>query len=98
MATCKDCIHGKACAEMLKAMGYNVSEDFQGSAERCDTFKNKADFVEAKQGVWIISCDGYYPYCNQCGYEPKYPMDGSDNRTPHCPNCGAKMRKECEKQ
>ena len=46
MATCKDCIHEKACTEMLKAQGYEVSADYKGNADRCDTFKNKADVVE----------------------------------------------------
>lgn len=48
------------------------------------------------EGVWIICCDGYYPYCSNCGYEPERPMTHNDNRTPYCPNCGAKMRKEYE--
>lgn len=48
-------------------------------------------------GVWIINPDGYYPYCSECGYEPIRPLGNDDNRTPHCPNCGAKMRKECER-
>lgn len=48
-----------------------------------------------KQGIWIISCDGYYPYCNQCGYEPERPCIHDDNRTPFCPNCGSPMKKEC---
>lgn len=55
-----------------------------------------ANVVEIKQGEWIICCDGYYPYCSLCGYEPKRPMGNYDNRTPYCPNCGAKMRKEWE--
>ena len=47
------------------------------------------------RGTWVINPDGYYPYCNQCGYEPPYFM-GKDNRTPYCANCGANMRKEVE--
>ena len=49
----------------------------------------------AKQGVWRIDCDGYYPYCNQCGYEPPY-VSGKDMRTLYCPICGAEMKKEGE--
>lgn len=56
-----------------------------------------ADVVEVKHGIWVINPDGYYPYCNQCGYEPRRPLGDYDNRTPYCPNCGAKMRKEWEK-
>lgn len=46
------------------------------------------------EGVWIINPDGWYPYCSECGYEPKWSKE--DNRTPTCPNCGRKMRKEYE--
>ena len=56
----------------------------------------EADVAEIKHGVWIIDCDGYYPYCSLCRYEPERTASYSDNRTPYCPNCGAKMKKECE--
>ena len=36
-------------------------------------------------GHWIISCDGYYPYCSNCKEEPKGGM------SKFCPNCGAEM-------
>ena len=36
---------------------------------------------------WIISSDGYYPYCSECKSEPK-----SGEMTDFCPNCGADMR------
>ena len=37
-------------------------------------------------GRWIISSDGYYPYCSNCKKEPK-----SGEMTPFCPSCGSKM-------
>ena len=40
-------------------------------------------------GRWIISSDGYYPYCSNCKKEPK-----SGDMTPYCPHCGAKMDME----
>ena len=40
-----------------------------------------------KQGHWIISSDGYYPYCSECKVEPK-----SGEMTDFCPFCGADMR------
>lgn len=40
-----------------------------------------------KQGHWIISSDGYYPYCSECKSEPK-----SGEMTDFCPSCGADMR------
>jgi hypothetical protein len=39
--------------------------------------------------VWLVSSDGYHPYCSNCHYEPesiRMPM------TPFCPNCGRRMR------
>ena len=39
-----------------------------------------------KQGHWIISSDGYYPYCSECKSEPK-----NGEMTDFCPSCGAKM-------
>ena len=46
--------------------------------------------------TWIISSDGYYPYCSNCGYEPPYTKE--DNRTPYCPKCGEKMELENRNQ
>lgn len=91
--TCKDCIHHDTCVivEHLSDKDEDYYTEFG-----CEDFKNKANFVEIKQGEWRICCDGYYPYCSLCGYEPKRPMGSYDNRTPYCPNCGAKMRKEWE--
>lgn len=42
-----------------------------------------------KQGHWIISSDGYYPYCSECKSEPK-----SGEMTDFCPSCGAYMIKK----
>lgn len=35
---------------------------------------------------WIISSDGYYPYCSECRKEPE-----SGKMTDYCLNCGARM-------
>ena len=35
---------------------------------------------------WMISSDGYYPYCSVCKREPK-----GGNMTAFCPNCGSYM-------
>jgi endogenous inhibitor of DNA gyrase (YacG/DUF329 family) len=40
---------------------------------------------------WVISSDGYYPYCSECGYRPK-------EMTRYCPDCGRMMRGSNEKQ
>ena len=45
MVTCKECFHEKVCKDMLGAMGYEVSDDYKGDADRCDTFINKVDVI-----------------------------------------------------
>lgn len=45
-----------------------------------------ADVAPVVHSKWEICCDGYYPYCKNCGEEPK-----SGKMTKFCPNCGAKM-------
>lgn len=39
-----------------------------------------------KCGRWLISSDGYYPYCSECKTEPKNGI-----MTKFCPSCGIKM-------
>ena len=61
-----------------------------------DAMDNVDDWLDAQttltlddlrpHGRWVISCDGYYPYCSNCKQEPK-----SGDMTPFCPDCGAKM-------
>ena len=71
MATCKDCIHEKACTEMLKAQGYEVSADYKGNADRCDTFKNKADVVEVVR-------------CKDCKhFQPEFVLTNDGERRPY---------------
>ncbi len=48
-----------------------------------------ADVQEVRRGNWIINSDGYYPYCSECGSEPK-----SGELTLYCSYCGAIMDKE----
>lgn len=43
MATCKDCFHWEACKAMAETMGFRISDDFHGCADRCKTFVNAAD-------------------------------------------------------
>lgn len=35
---------------------------------------------------WEINCDGYYPYCSNCCYEPP-----RDQISKFCPECGCAM-------
>lgn len=62
MATCKDCVHWRACKAMLEVMGYSVSGDFAGSAERCDTFVPTADLVEVVRCKDCQYCKIHYPF------------------------------------
>ena len=50
--TCKDCIHKRLC--VVKAFP-DMFENTKWDKERCDQFKNKADFVEVVR-------------CNDCKY------------------------------
>ena len=81
MATCKDCIHEEACRQMLKIIWNGVNDKYEGCADRCETFKNKADFVEVvrcerceykedcEQYIYIDCCRNDLVFCS-CG-EPK---------------------------
>ena len=39
------------------------------------------------QARWLVSSDGYYPYCSNCGAR-------TQKMTKYCAECGRKMRKE----
>ena len=41
----------------------------------------------ANPARWIVSSDGYYPYCSNCGARPA-------TMTKYCAECGCEMRKE----
>lgn len=42
--------------------------------------------TKERTAKWIISSDGYYPYCSNCRREPTRGV-----LTEHCPCCGYKM-------
>lgn len=44
---------------------------------------------KSKTGEWIISSDGYYPYCSLCRYE--LPRNADIREAYECPKCGAIM-------
>ena len=57
-----------------------------------EVFKKKNEELlqkSVKHGKWLISSNGYYPYCSECGEEPK-----NREMTKFCAECGAKMDKE----
>ena len=50
------------------------------------------DIHSVARGEWKINPDGWYPYCSNCGTEPKNGVMSN-----FCPECGADMRKENER-
>lgn len=79
--TCKNCIHYEVC------MYVNAQAVEYARAENCKLFKNIASYRKQTKAEWIISSDGYYPYCSRCKNEPKNGV-----MTDYCPGCGAKMK------
>lgn len=48
--------------------------------------------MKDKKAKWEISCDGYYPYCTNCYFEPYHFVRANEGSLPDiCPKCGAKM-------
>lgn len=45
--------------------------------------------LDIQNTLWEIDCNGYYPYCPKCRYEP---YDGI--LTKFCPDCGADLRRD----
>lgn len=96
MKTCKDCLHFKVCEYEGVYFEDVAIETTTGNdiEDLCPLFENKADFVEAKHGVWIeVNQTGknsrHIKYttkqCSVCGY-----WNGR-RKTNYCPHCGAKM-------
>ena len=52
--------------------------------EQLDVEETK-DYLKDNSAHWIISCDGYYPYCSACGYQPE------GKPTKFCAECGKIM-------
>lgn len=76
---------GTALCKLTKTLAY-----CEESAKDCKFFNiPTADVQEVKHGEWIISSDGYYPYCSNCKNEPKNGIMSN-----YCPICGARMKKE----
>lgn len=67
--------------EDRKSFLHNNSEDyvFKRDIEALEYAIERLD----NTAHWDINCDGYYPFCSECG-EP------ADKLTPYCPNCGCK--------
>lgn len=86
--TCKDCVHYNVC-------GYHIDEETFMTTEECSHFKNKADFVDVKHGVWVRQKGRPEAICSECGREVVYQIIDNKWRFENfCPHCGADMRKE----
>ena len=48
--------------------------------------KGQEDALKEHTSHWVISSDGYYPYCAACKQEPQ-----SGYITEYCPHCGRRM-------
>lgn len=96
---CGTCFHSRNTPEGARCSSSAVWCD-HGEAYR--PAYNKLHIVEietdnpvgrgnkGKTGEWIISSDGYYPYCSLCWHEP--PSGTDIRKTYECPECGASMR------
>ena len=67
-----------------------LEEYYPGVDERLHIVKDitsipTADVAEVKHGRWIEKAP--HPYCSECFVECR-------DKTPYCPNCGARMDKE----
>ena len=69
-------LHEKSKADFIK-LCKNLKDSEISQPSKCDL-----------HGKWIICSDGYYPYCSECGCEPR-----SREMTKFCAECGAKMDK-----
>lgn len=69
----------------IPALGSIVPETMHFH-EDCGVRLRNLFFQSADVAKWIISSDGYYPYCSHCKTEPKNGMMSN-----YCPECGARM-------
>ena len=104
MSTCKDCIHEDICRENKKLKieiydgGWLDKPRYCDFVEQiCPNFKPQADYVEVKNGEWIISPHQTISKrgrvinvtTNQCSVCGRWNGRSKPN---FCPNCGAKMK------
>ena len=59
MATCEDCLHFNDCLSYGKTRYYGENSACNDVQERCQYFKNKADFVEVVRCKDCV-CFSYY--------------------------------------
>lgn len=90
--TCKDCDRRIVCRYYTQWANVEQIE-----TDRCQYFKNKADFVEVKHGKWIYwQPDGtnHLWKCSVCDVAISTPMPFVAKHIAFCEHCGADMRKK----
>ena len=95
MASCNDCIHNEICQQI--AGPFNIID----ADMSCTDFKHSARFVELPCAEWIEDEDMYGDPIYRCSNCDEHFIleEGTptDNGYFYCPNCGAQMSKEREK-
>lgn len=72
----------KEIEDLKKARWYLDRRIKELEESETETIENE----HIKTAHWIISSDGYYPYCSNCKNEPN-----GKEMTEYCPKCGYKM-------
>lgn len=72
--------HKNAIIEAVLDTVHDLGDDLARALENPNTTNS------VKHSKWKINCDGYYPYCPECGAEPKGGI-----MTKYCAECGAQM-------
>lgn len=74
--------------ECIKMINFDTAvKYYQEGKQLCEameTVQKWSDENSEPLAKWEINSDGYYPYCSDCGFEPK-------KISLYCPNCGKKM-------
>lgn len=76
-------------ADKLEESASKNASIFSGTitfSEVCGLIDAQPTVDPVEHGHWIISSDGYYPYCSECKMEPE-----GGKMTKYCPHCGAEM-------
>ena len=69
--------HKDAIIKAVLDTVHDLGDDLARALEKPNT---------TKHSKWKINCDGYYPYCPECGAEPKGGI-----MTKYCAECGTLM-------
>ena len=113
MASCKDCVHYEVCQMHYKQkceLTYETEREVEIAMRKaqkdvdieCDYYKDRSRFVELPCAEWIEDEDMYGDPIYRCSNCDEHFIleEGTptDNGYFYCPNCGAQMSKEREKQ